>query len=82
MAALARALRYLYGTWAFLLVAAKAITSKSVNPPCIRVRDQSRPLINFLGGEFLVEEDKVRLSNHGLTRLKRFVPTFTDKLCN
>jgi hypothetical protein len=22
------------------------------------------------------------LSNHGLTRLKRFVPTFTDKLCN
>jgi hypothetical protein len=34
----------------FLLVAAKAITSKSVNPPCIRVRDQSRPLINFLGG--------------------------------
>jgi hypothetical protein len=22
------------------------------------------------------------LFNHGLTRLKRFVPTFTDKLCN
>jgi hypothetical protein len=22
------------------------------------------------------------LSNHGLTRLKRFVSTFTDKLCN
>jgi hypothetical protein len=22
------------------------------------------------------------LSNYGLTRLKRFVPTFTDKLCN